>query len=110
MSKLEDAVVGSYAVVRTIQWVDDDGVAVDLTDADVSGILQNFYTRVSKSIAGALALVSGQETNGQFTWTMVAGDVDSGGLFRVQFTATYPGSKPNISFSTWLTIRDKITV
>lgn len=64
-----------------------DGSLLDLTGGTITGKLKNKVSAAVESITGALSLVD--PTGGTFRWTFAAADVDTVGVFKVQFTVTY---------------------
>jgi len=84
---LANMVKGATRPTQTITWTQEDGTAFILTGATITGVMLNKSTKVSRAIAGTLAVTDG--ANGVFTWAYHADDVAESGHFLVQFTATY---------------------
>ncbi|MGL4558476.1 MAG: hypothetical protein ACRCV5_13315, partial [Afipia sp.] len=84
---LAAAIQGALRPVQQVTWLDGEGVALDLTDATITGIIRNRTNGVTRAIAGDLDIT--QATDGIFTWTYDAADVADAGQFDVQFTATW---------------------
>ena len=83
--------------LQTITWKDDDGNAIDLTGATITGIIER--AGVQTAITGTFALVTA--TSGIFSWTFSAADVAQAGTFFVQFRAKYSSdNKSEISYRT----------
>jgi hypothetical protein len=98
MTALPDWTEGTTYLQMVVPWVDQDGDAVDLTGATITGRLYNLATRTSRAIAGTLAKDPDVDT--QMFWTPDAADVAAGN-YEVQFTATF-ASKPLVTFkATW---------
>lgn len=98
---LAKAVKGARHTAQTITWKRDDGTAVNLTGATLTGRLKNQATEVTTAIDGTLALVT--PASGIFRWTYGANDVGTAGTFEVQFTATYADTLKDISYvAQWL--------
>lgn len=87
---LSFAVEGARYIAQSITWTDEDGTAVDLTGAVLSGRIRNTATGVVTAIDGTLTPDADQATNpGVFTWAYGTNDVGTVGLFEVQFIATF---------------------
>lgn len=84
---LAPAVQGALRPSQVITWADDDGVALNLTNATLTGKIRNGAGTV-RAIAGTLSVTTA--ASGVFTWEYAAGDVVDAGLFDVQFTAAFP--------------------
>jgi hypothetical protein len=81
----------------TITWKDEDGAAVNLTGATLTGIIER--DGVQTSITGTLALVTA--ASGIFSWTFSAADVGQAGNWFAQFRAKYAAdSLSEISYRT----------
>jgi len=95
---LAAAVQNARHTAQQITWTDDQGNAVDLTGATLTGyIRQNGVTRV---IDGVLALVTA--VAGVFSWTYGTNDVGTDGDAEVQFVATFgDGTKDKTLISVW---------
>lgn len=89
---LASAVQNALRPTQRITWTDDNGTALDLTGATITGKIRNETTKVVRSIAGSLPIVTA--ASGIFDWIYAAGDVVDAGSFEVQFTASY-GSPPS---------------
>jgi len=88
-----DLVQGARHFGKTITWTREDGSAVDLTDAAITGRMEQIGVASSaRDIDGTLTGVS-PYTTGIFTWAPGTTDVKDAGNFKVQFIATYPDSK-----------------
>ena len=70
---------------QTITWKDEDGTAINLTGATITGIIDR--AGVQTAITGTLALVTA--ASGIFSWTYSAADVAQAGNWFVQFRAKY---------------------
>ena len=94
---LAPAVQHSRKRTQTITWKDDDGAAIDLTGATITGIVER--AGVQTAITGTLTLVTA--ASGIFSWAFSAADVAQAGMFFVQFRAKYTsGSLSEISYRT----------
>lgn len=93
-TQLPDWTEGTTYLQMIVPWVDQDGDAVDLTGATITGRLYNLQTKVSRAIAGTLA--QDPAIDNYMLWTMVAADVAAGN-YEVQFTATF-ATKPLVTF------------
>jgi arabinogalactan endo-1,4-beta-galactosidase len=92
---IPDGVQYSNKRVLTLTWTDQDGNAIDLTNATLMGAI--YRAGGADLITGALAVTSASA--GIFTWTPSAADVAEAGTFFVQFYARYSNdsSTPEIS-------------
>lgn len=82
---LASAVQHARKRAQTITWTDEDGTAINLTGATITGIIDR--GGVQTAITGTLALVTA--ASGIFSWTYSAADVAQAGSFHVQFRAKY---------------------
>lgn len=87
---LAAAVAGALRPSQVITWLRGDDSAENLTGATITGKIRNTTTGATRSIAGALVVVSGPD--GQFRWDYDPADVADAGEHQVQFTATFGGS------------------
>jgi hypothetical protein len=82
---------------QTITWKDEDGAAINLTGAVLTGIIER--DGVQTAITGTLAL--SVAASGIFTWAYSAADVAVPGTFYVWFRAKYASdSLSEISYRT----------
>jgi hypothetical protein len=91
---LADAVQGSRYIAQQITWTDEDGTAVDLTGATLTGRIRSLDDRnlAPRAIDGTLTPDPDQVNNiGDFSWAYGATDVGTAGSFQVQFIATFVG-------------------
>src|SRR3989304_2867247 len=86
---LSNAVQGARYIPQQITWTDEDGTAVNLTGATLTGKLKNMATGGITSNDGTLAI--GTAPAGIFSWTYGSLDGGTVGNFSVQFIATYAG-------------------
>ena len=94
---LAPAVQHARKRIQTITWKDDDGNAIDLSGATITGIIER--NGVQTTITGTFALVTA--TSGIFSWTYSAADVAQHGTFFIQFRAKYSSDKlSEISYRT----------
>lgn len=105
MVTLPSVVVGDRKRALTITWTDDNGVAIDLTGATLTGEIKNMSTSAEAAITGTLTIVTA--TSGIFTWARSAADVATAGLFRVRFAATYSGPLDTKSFAAEWRVKDE---
>jgi len=84
---LAEAVQNAKRPSQLITWTDGDGDAVDLTGATITARLYNTATGVVAASTGAFVLTT--PTAGVFRWDYSTTDLETAGLFKVQFTATY---------------------
>lgn len=96
MAGLAPAVQHARKRSQTITWKDDDGNAINLTGATITGIIER--AGVQTSITGTLSITSASA--GIFTWTYSAADVAQAGSYFVQFRAKYADSLSEISYRT----------
>lgn len=95
---LAAAVQNARHTAQQITWSDDQGNAVDLTGATLTGYIKQ--GGVVRAIDGALALVTA--ASGVFSWTYGTNDVATDGDAEVQFVATYGGgTKDKTLISPW---------
>ncbi len=100
---LDGAVQDAILPVQTIIWNDQNGNAVDLSTATITGQIENVSTGVAKAITGVFVVTDGPA--GTFTWTYSAADVGTGGAHRVQFTATFAGGDSKTILEDWFVYR-----
>lgn len=86
---LQDAVQGATNTGQRLTWLYPDGVAVDLTGADIYGVKRNMITGEVRNLEGVLSVVDGAA--GVFSWVYGGEDVGTAGRFVVQFTARLSG-------------------
>jgi len=91
---LANAVEAARHTVQTITWTDDDGTAVNLTGATLTGKIRQDGT--TRSVDGTLALVTA--ASGIFSWTYGALDVGTVGAAAVQFIATFADTTKDKSY------------
>lgn len=84
---IDSVVQGSVRPSLQITWADSDGVALDLTNATMSGTIRANATGTVRAIVGDLTITDAEA--GAFRWDMDAADVADAGRFTVQFEATY---------------------
>lgn len=95
---LANAIKGARHTAQRITWTDDDGTAVNLTGATLTGKIK--HRGVTRAIDGSLALVTA--ASGIFDWTYGATDVGTVGAMKVQIIATYgDSSKDKTYISDW---------
>jgi len=95
MPHLPEAVQGATHTGLQVTWQHEDKTPHDLTGATLSGSISG------QAISGVLVVTDA--INGVFTWAFGVTDVDTPGLFNVQFSAVYPDTKNDKTFvSTWL--------
>lgn len=88
---LAAAVQGARRPSQTITWSDENGTAFDLTGATITTRIRNKSTQTTVDSDGTFTLTSAAA--GQFRWDYSTADVETAGLFEVQFTATF-GATP----------------
>lgn len=108
ITTLPAAVEGSRKRAMTITWTDTANVAVDLTAATITGKIKSLQLGTTRSIDGALALVTA--SSGIFSWTFGAVDVGEVGKFKVQFIATYAGPSTNRNFIADWSVEDALDI
>ena len=84
---LESVVAGATRPSQLITWLDSEGTPLDLTGATVTGCIQSLTNGETRAIMGFLIVTNPMA--GQFRWDYSADDVQSDGVYVVQFTATY---------------------
>ena len=87
---LAKAVEGARHTAQQITWSDEDGNAVNLTGATITGYKKANSDGTITALDGAFALVT--PASGIFTWTYGAADVGTVGRYEVQLIATYGDS------------------
>lgn len=107
---LAAAIQGALRPTQQITWLDGEGVALDLTDATITGIIRNRASGATRAIAGDLDIT--QATDGIFTWSYDAADVADAGQFDVQFTATWdaPALSPARTFAATWAVHEALVV
>lgn len=83
---LPRAIEGARHTGQEITWTDEDDTAHDLTDATITGTIEDEGGDTS-AITGTLTVTDA--SNGVFTWAYSAADVATVGRFMVQFKASY---------------------
>lgn len=83
---LQRALQGARHTGQSITWTQDDGTAQDLTDATITGAIEDEDGETT-AITGTLTITDA--SNGVFTWAYSAADVATVGRLMVQFKATY---------------------
>lgn len=92
MATLTTVAQGSLRPSIPATWYDADGTALDLTDAALTGWIEDRLTGTTRAIQGTITPDEG--TAGDFTWTLAAADVADAGTFDVQFSATWATDPP----------------
>lgn len=107
---LAAAIQGALRPTQQITWLDGEGLAVNLTDATISGVIRNRASGAARLVAGDLDIT--QATHGIFTWTYDEADVADAGQFDVQFTAAWdaPALSPARTFTATWTVHEALTV
>lgn len=85
---LPHAVVGARHTAPVITWKELGGAIHVLTGATITGRKED-EDGTATDITGVLAVVSG--TAGTFSWTYSAADVQTAGVYKIQFKATFSG-------------------
>jgi len=97
---LADAVKGARHTRQQITWQREDGTAVVLTGATLTGRLRSRTTGVARAMDGTLTLVDAAA--GTFNWVYGVADIGTGDEFDAQFIATFADTLTDISFTeTW---------
>jgi len=86
---LADAVQGARYIAQQVTWTDEDGTAVDLTGATITGYKRHARTKEVTPLDGTFTLVT--PASGIFSWAYGEDDVETPGTYHVQFIATYGG-------------------
>ena len=84
---LTDAVQNSTQLPVSITWTRDDGSALNLSGATITGRIISIETGVARDIDGSLDITTA--ASGVFQWDYGTTDVGTAGVFYVQFVATY---------------------
>ncbi len=96
MSDIPKAIVGAIRTPYRVTWLDEDGDAIDLTGATITGIANNLATGDNKTFESTQFVLIDSGANDVFDWTLRLADIDTPGTYEVQFTATFvAGGKPN---------------
>ena len=85
---LTPTVAGALRPGKEITWVDENGQAVDLTSATLTGQMYRRMTSEQRAIVGTLLITD--PLNGVFRWDYNAADVVAG-TYNIEFRADYPG-------------------
>jgi hypothetical protein len=102
---LSSAVQHSRKRSQIITWTDDDGVAINLTGATLTGFKRDRHG-ADTTITGVLAVTNAAA--GIFSWAYSAADVAVPGAYRVVFTASYTDSLDEVSpFHAWRVLEGK---
>ena len=92
---LPRAIEGARHTGQEITWIDEDDTPHDLTDATVTGTIEDKDGNKT-AITGTLTVTDA--ASGVFTWAYSAADVATVGRFMVRFKATY-SSTYDLSYS-----------
>jgi hypothetical protein len=92
---LDDTVVGANATPQQITWQRTDGTAQNLTGFTITAKMYSIERRTSKAVTGTFSDVT--PASGIFQWNRSAADVDTEGVWLVQFKGTN-GSNVTITF------------
>jgi hypothetical protein len=93
---LQAAIEGATHTGQTITWQQSDGTTPhDLTGATLSGTIRD-EEGTERAIDGTMMVTVPAE--GTFTWAYGTNDIAEAGHFEVQFKATYPDGKYDLSF------------
>lgn len=84
---LANAVEGARHTAQQITWQDENGTAVNLTGATITGYKKANSDGTITALDGTLTLVTA--ASGVFSWAYGAVDVGTVGKYKVQFIATY---------------------
>lgn len=102
---LAEWVAGALRPSQQISWTirnpggADDGAALDLSGATLTGKIALHGRGTPQAIAGTLSLIDA--VNGVFRWDFDAADVATSGTHEVEFTATFgSGKSPAKTFLT----------
>jgi hypothetical protein len=96
---LPNAVVGATYIPATITWTDEDGTAINLAGATLTGTIESWLDGSQREITGTLTVTNA--ANGVFQWDYSAGDVLTAGMYFVQFTADFGGELHRSSRTSW---------
>lgn len=107
IDELDDAIEGSIYTPYIITWEIEEGDALNLTGAAITGIRHNRATGVNKALTGTMTVTDAAA--GKFQWTPSTTDVSDVGLFLVQFTATI-ATKAEISKRARWRVLDRLEV
>lgn len=90
------AVVGATHTGQEITWLEQGSSEPHvLTGATITGRIED-ADGTARDIEGTLAVTDG--ANGVFTWAYHADDVETEGVYKVQFKATFVGGKYDLTF------------
>lgn len=103
---LAKAIKGARHTAQQITWRDDDGTAVNLTGATLTGKIRPTDTGTVRDIDGTLALVTA--ASGIFNWTYGANDVGTAGMMDVQIIATFADTTKDKSYITRWEVKDSL--
>lgn len=84
---LPDAVKGGKRPSPLLTWTDDNGTALDLSDAVITAVILDVTSQVERAADGVFTVTNGP--GGVFRWDYGTNDVATKGTFIVQFTATF---------------------
>jgi hypothetical protein len=88
---LPDAVQGGKRPSPLITWLDNDGVAVDLSGATITARIQDANTGTARDADGTFTITNA--AGGVFRWDLGTTDVGTAGTYKVQFVAVF-GAAP----------------
>ena len=103
---LAHAIKNARHTAQQITFTDDDGTAVNLTAATMTGKIRSRATGQVRDIDGTLALVTA--ANGIITWAYGSTDVGTAGEFDVQFIATFGDGLKDKSYITDWAVKDAL--
>jgi len=88
MGEIPNAIEGAEHTPYGITWTFEDGTALDLTGAVITGLANNLADGINKVLPSSRFTIT-DALNGKFDWVIDPTDVDTPGTFEVQFTATF---------------------
>lgn len=91
---LADAIQGGTRPSQLITWKDQDGTAFPLTGATITARIKRERSGSAVNSDGTFTVTDGP--NGQLLWEYGSNDVQTSGVYSVQFTATF-GDAPTVA-------------
>lgn len=106
---LPKRVRGALRPSTLITWYREGTTAPeDLTNATLTGFIQNIVSGTTVAIAGTLTVVDGEA--GQFRWDYATDDLATVGDFNVQFNAAFgTGQTPAKTFVARMTVVESLS-
>lgn len=105
---LSNAIQGANHTGQKVIWSYERGEPVDLTNSVITAKKRIQNTKVVTDVAGQFALVDPME--GVFNWPYAPTDIDTVGVYQIQFIATYTDETLEKSMIEQFTVKEALDV